>query len=274
MYGPTDRSIVDKAYRRVVSQPQLSKHYFLTHPPPYRSLAPNKSKSPAKKAFPTVTLASALGAGVGGILLGAVIALFFLRSRARSNGEYGKSSPSGSQQEQAFGRGVPGGFAQYRAVPSAPGQYLDGSTLTESMSPNPMLVQQYQIEPFTMPSEDGRLSRHVERPPSVTTEVISTPGPRSEPDSQAGSSSRAGQSTGGQHQQVYVVHHDGGRAPVTVYSPDGTEVVELPPGYPGRAATQRRRSISREDVSELPYDRRRHVGPTPRKGGPSVSNTG
>lgn len=33
------------------------------------------------------------------------------------------------------------------------------------------------------------------------------------------------------HSQVYVVHHDSGRAPVTVYGPDGTEVVELPPRY-------------------------------------------
>ena len=31
--------------------------------------------------------------------------------------------------------------------------------------------------------------------------------------------------------QIYVVHHDGGRAPVTVYHEDGTEVVELPPRY-------------------------------------------
>ena len=31
--------------------------------------------------------------------------------------------------------------------------------------------------------------------------------------------------------QVYVVHHDAGRPPVTVYAADGTEVVELPPRY-------------------------------------------
>ncbi|CAE6450918.1 unnamed protein product [Rhizoctonia solani] len=31
--------------------------------------------------------------------------------------------------------------------------------------------------------------------------------------------------------QVYVVHHDGGRAPVTIMTSDGAEVVELPPGY-------------------------------------------
>ncbi len=32
---------------------------------------------------------------------------------------------------------------------------------------------------------------------------------------------------------VYVVHHDGGRAPVTVFTPQGTEVIELPPRYDG-----------------------------------------
>lgn len=31
--------------------------------------------------------------------------------------------------------------------------------------------------------------------------------------------------------QVFVVHHDGGRPPVTVYTADGTEIVELPPRY-------------------------------------------
>jgi hypothetical protein len=31
--------------------------------------------------------------------------------------------------------------------------------------------------------------------------------------------------------QVYVIHHDSGRAPVSVITSRGTEVVELPPGY-------------------------------------------
>lgn len=39
-------------------------------------------------------------------------------------------------------------------------------------------------------------------------------------------------------QSVYVVHHDGGRAPVTVYTQDGTEVVELPPRYAGYDRTR------------------------------------
>ncbi|KAI0724191.1 hypothetical protein C8T65DRAFT_797593 [Cerioporus squamosus] len=50
----------------------------------------------------------------------------------------------------------------------------------------------------------------------------------------------------GQHQHVYVVHHDGGRPPpVTVFTSDGTEVVELPPQYepppPGEAAPRAQR---------------------------------
>lgn len=54
--------------------------------------------------------------------------------------------------------------------------------------------------------------------------------------------------------QVYVVHHDAGRAPVTVYTSGGAEVIELPPHY---------------DVSTLNSQTRveegRRVGPIPRK---------
>ena len=54
--------------------------------------------------------------------------------------------------------------------------------------------------------------------------------------------------------QVYVVHHDAGRAPVTVYTSEGAEVIELPPHY---------------DVSTLNSQTRvegeRRVGPIPRK---------
>lgn len=46
--------------------------------------------------------------------------------------------------------------------------------------------------------------------------------------------------------QVYVVHHDGGRAPVTVYHEDGTEVVELPPRYAGSSSGSGGTSSDRE----------------------------
>ena len=44
----------------------------------------------------------------------------------------------------------------------------------------------------------------------------------------------------GSAQHVYVVHHDGGRPPpVTVFTSDGTEVVELPPQYENAAEARR-----------------------------------
>lgn len=47
-------------------------------------------------------------------------------------------------------------------------------------------------------------------------------------------------SPGGGAQHVYVVHHDGGRPPpVTVFTSDGTEVVELPPQYDSAAEARR-----------------------------------
>ena len=67
-----------------------------------------------------------------------------------------------------------------------------------------MPQSQYEVEPFQMPGEDHP-------PTSPTTET-------------------------GTGRQVYVVHHDGGRAPVTVYHEDGTEVVELPPRYAGSSS--------------------------------------
>ncbi|KAF7310589.1 hypothetical protein HMN09_00601700 [Mycena chlorophos] len=38
---------------------------------------------------------------------------------------------------------------------------------------------------------------------------------------------------------VYVVHHDAGRPPVTLYPEDGVQVVELPPEYPNRIPDSR-----------------------------------
>ncbi|KAJ1309610.1 hypothetical protein OPQ81_006382 [Rhizoctonia solani] len=44
--------------------------------------------------------------------------------------------------------------------------------------------------------------------------------------------------------QIYVVHHDGGRAPVTIMTSDGAEVVELPPGYSSVPANNRQRAVT------------------------------
>lgn len=74
----------------------------------------------------------------------------------------------------------------------------------------------------------------------------------------SGSSDPADQS--GRRPNVYVVHHDGGRAPVTVYTEEGAAVVELPPQYAaGNSGTPSEGDTSRE------VDRGREPDTTPRK---------
>jgi len=88
---------------------------------------------------------------------------------------------------------------------------------------------EYVVEPFGMPS-----------PPSDPGAPLlpggSTPtGSPADATSASGSDPADASITSGRRtnrQNVYVVHHDGGRAPVTVYTAEGAEVVELPPRYP------------------------------------------
>ncbi|KAL1709093.1 hypothetical protein EV121DRAFT_195744 [Schizophyllum commune] len=91
------------------------------------------------------------------------------------------------------------------------------------LPPLNMPGSRYQVEPFLLPQEDRE----------------SAAGPRS---------------PGGGQSNVYVVHHDGGRAPVTVYHGDDTQVVELPPMYPageeGEAASHHGTSGSTRGASE------------------------
>ncbi|EKM60758.1 uncharacterized protein PHACADRAFT_133507 [Phanerochaete carnosa HHB-10118-sp] len=124
--------------------------------------------------------------------------------------------------------------------------------------PTPPADTSYHIEPFVMPSErelgfgpshasspsntlfDSRHTRNTsavttgsaDRPRSPTGSVMMSPisnippahVPLIPPHRPLSSENRS-------QSQVFVVHHDGGRAPVTVYAADGTEIVELPPRY-------------------------------------------
>jgi len=83
---------------------------------------------------------------------------------------------------------------------------------------------QYQVEPFVLPSAIGDVNSS--SPTFAPTQPPSNPSlrsPSSVPDQ--GTQRSPGQ-------QVYVVHHDGGGAPVTVFTQEGAQVVELPPEYP------------------------------------------
>lgn len=162
----------------------------------------------------------AVGAGVGGLAVGAlagiISAYLFMKSRRRKEqNRLGGvlDSPTAGYYDQP---------SNYSAVPSTPfsGQF-DSSTGSNPSSNNTNRLtsppSHYQLEPFGVPFEDGAL-----RPARSQNLSVAAPTSPTEPQAPGPSSSH-----------VYVVHHDGGRAPVTVYHEDGTEVVELPPRYIG-----------------------------------------
>jgi hypothetical protein len=107
--------------------------------------------------------------------------------------------------------------------------------------------REYIVEPFSMPSTlppsspGGPLSPGGKTTSPTTSPVNAPPVP--------GPSNPADQSGGrpGRRPNVYVVHHDGGRAPVTVYTEEGAAVVELPPQYAaGSTGTPTENDASRE----------------------------
>lgn len=119
-------------------------------------------------------------------------------------------------------------------------------------------TNQYLVEPF-MPEPSGPAV------PTSPTQHSSTqpPGPTS-----AYSNTQSDGSGSGPQQtpHVYVVHHDGGGAPVTVFT-GGATVTELPPSYVGRNDERPlpQQPGSSSSNSFDPADRRPRPGPTPRK---------
>ncbi|PFH54750.1 hypothetical protein AMATHDRAFT_72516 [Amanita thiersii Skay4041] len=172
----------------------------------------------------------AIGAGVGGLAVGLFVGLvssyLFLRRRRKGYREplLQFSSRSNSPAAHAtFDNPTTGMNSQYAVVPTAqshassnPSSGIGSTHLLQQLSQGPA---HYQIEPFVMPvTEDGRLE-------SVNSHPVSPVRPLSEAPTSSGGEQVSPPS------QVYVVHHDGGRPPVTVYHQDGTQVIELPPVY-------------------------------------------
>ena len=112
--------------------------------------------------------------------------------------------------------------------------------------------QEYIVEPFGVPSTLRPSS------PSNPGVPLSPGGNMTSPTSPAsrGSSDPVDQS--GRRPNVYVVHHDGGRAPVTVYTEEGAAVVELPPQYAAGSTGSPSESEASREVD------RREPGTTPR----------
>ncbi|KAF5336834.1 hypothetical protein D9611_003450 [Ephemerocybe angulata] len=165
-----------------------------------------------------VPVGAVAGGTVGGLILGAFIGLagmfLFTRKKIQRLERENLLDLSGGGDYGSGRHSVFGTSTQYHPVPSHSLGLLDsmGSGSNSSRTPNSTNVQ-YQVEPFRMPppSEDGYL--HPASPPPSNIRTNSSDPNRTE-------------------NKVYVVHHDGNAAPVTIYHEDGTEIVELPPRYP------------------------------------------
>jgi hypothetical protein len=88
-------------------------------------------------------------------------------------------------------------------------------------------ASRFTVEPYPAPvPEDAQSGTAGEESMQMSTtpkSTINLNSPRSDIARQT--------STGSMQQQVYLVHHDGGRPPISVYTHEGANVVELPPSY-------------------------------------------
>ncbi|KIY67429.1 hypothetical protein CYLTODRAFT_397114 [Cylindrobasidium torrendii FP15055 ss-10] len=147
------------------------------------------------------------GVGIGGVvlglLMGVVAAFFYYRRRDKRRGRGHQflplaTSTSAHSEANPFDINLSSSSStRYQSVPDRLSYQHSGG---------------YQIEPFLLPGERSR---------SPSSPASPHPNPMQ------GEQSGARQPSN----HVYVVHHDGGVAPVTVFHDDGTEVVELPPRY-------------------------------------------
>ncbi|KAJ7814153.1 hypothetical protein B0H14DRAFT_3090175 [Mycena olivaceomarginata] len=208
-----------------------------------------------------VSVVTALVSGIGGLLVGLIagsVGVFaFYRQRQRRTRHTPLLNPTGSEgYTDPFLLRTPTS-AHYQAVPTQLPHDMSSSSLSSSPSYIAMQRMQkegshYQVEPFTPPGD----RRHS----SYGSELNGEP-------HHATSSTAASGSAG----NIYVVHHDAGRAPVTVYHQEGSEVVELPPRYipdsseSGSATNDLRRlSAVATDGRTTPYSANDLVSP-PRK---------
>ncbi|KAI0320439.1 hypothetical protein OF83DRAFT_1169305 [Amylostereum chailletii] len=178
----------------------------------------------------SVSPAAAIGSGIGGLVLGALIGVIgLLLFRLKFGGlRYKRAakdilSPKSSYDINPLAYHDPSDIGMPpMGSPDSPDAF-SGSSRANASQHN----QAYHIEPFTLsgrePSSTAPGVGALSSDPSATSSTQSNsphdvPHPPSHP--LTASESR-----------VYVVHHDGGGAPVTVYTDNGAEVVELPPNY-------------------------------------------
>jgi len=180
-----------------------------------------------------VVVGSSVGGLVFGAIIGIVIASFFVRHRYN---KVRRSSSTDSIENAAY-IATQVRLKRNEAVPTSPGV------------PGPDLgTNQYLVEPF-LPDTANPTSPT--QPPAPTSSYSNVQSDNSGSNSQS--------------PHVYVVHHDGGGAPVTVFT-GGAGVTELPPSYIGRSEDNLPAGSSNNNFN--PAERRPRPGPTPRKSQP------
>lgn len=162
--------------------------------------------------------------GLGlGLIVGLLGALFLCMRDKRKHMR--KDSLSNLQGTYIY---APSFGSRYQAVPnpSDPVETSLGHSASSGFSNRVNRLaadSQYQVEPFVLSSTTGDVHSSSTFAPTQSPSNPSLRSPSSVPDQ--GAQRNPGQ-------QIYVVHHDSGRAPVTVFTQEGAHVVELPPGYP------------------------------------------
>jgi len=197
-----------------------------------------------------VSVGVAVGSSIGGLVFGAIVGLviasFFVRNRyskIRRNSSTDSIDQAAYISNQArFKRNEEGPQGVAAHVPDVG-------------------TNQYLVEPF-MPESSAV--------PTSPTQNSSTQPP---PPTSAYSNTQSDGSGSGAQQtpHVYVVHHDAGGAPVTVFT-GGAAVTELPPSYVGRPEDRPlpQQPGSSSSNSFDPADRRSRPGPAPRKSQPGT----
>lgn len=208
-----------------------------------------------------MSLPIVIGSGIGALLVGVLVGILgaflvlrrYFRRKFESERFVGHSSvnePHGTMFERAPGPN------QYRPVPTVTTSGLSSlATSNPSSRTNGMgrISTHYEVEPFTMPDEEGRMAIVGPAVASPTTFAHNTGARVSSHES-----SVAGPST--VPNQLYVLHHDSQVPPVTILHQDGTRIVELPPRYPPYTAAQSEAFSEARSVSDSRSDGARSDG--------------
>jgi len=212
------------------------------------------SKSRSSSVVP-----AAIGAGVGGIAVGLLAGALGILALRRYRSPRGHNQPREDLMRDT--QLSSGNSRQSRDIPAA-GGVMNMVGVGGGM--------EYIVEPFAMPSVVPPSPPSGSTDPLLSGSNVTSPTATSRGDAistlTSGSSDPTDASSTGRRttRNVYVVHHDGGRAPVTVYTDEGAEVVELPPRYAAGSTSSPSESRSASTRGSN-VNRRRQPGESPRK---------